>query len=318
MNVSLLFLSVLVFASCGQSTPVQAQSAAGMPTNPVTSPDFLVLPNGTDLRTVKVKGSRLSLARGTGETFGASQQAQYLRIKESTRGAGNPKIQWVIMDLDDHVIVDQSAPTDRRIFGASTSKIFVAGTLLDKQRGEISAKQIQLMSDMLVVSSNTAWVELQSQIGDGSSDRGRELNYRFTQRMGYRNTRGFQGNWNDMHGNELSAVDLAEFLYDTYHGNFPGAETMWKIMYTSRTGVARAKKYIPSNIFVAGKTGTYSGSTVDPETGDGIRVSVAHQAMTFNAGGKQYAIVVLADTGSNETAALLAGGLYQEYIVGSR
>ncbi|MGZ3712860.1 MAG: serine hydrolase, partial [Bdellovibrionota bacterium] len=199
------------------------------------------------------------------------------------------------------------------MFGASASKVFVAATLLDKQRGELKSGQLQLLSDMLVISSNTAWVELQRQIGDGNADRGRQANLDFTTRMGYRNTRGFQGNLGSMHGNELSSGDIAEFLYDAYQGKFAGAETMWKIMHTSRTGVNRAKRYMPSNLFIGSKTGTYSGSTTDPETGHSVNVSVNHQEIVFNAGGKEYAIVVLANTGTDDTAALLAGGLLREY-----
>lgn len=340
MKLPLLFLSLVIFAACGQTTPTQAQAAeqtapnnpllppgvvpttpAPLPTRPmtpVTDPNFLILPNGTDLRTVKVSGERLSLTRGTGSAWGATQQSQYMAIKARTRSPGDPKIQWAIMDLDDHVMVDQSALTDKRMFGASVSKIFVAGTLLDKERGNLTAKQIQLMSDMLVVSSNTAWLALQDDIGDGNTNRGRQLNYDFTQRMGYKNTRGFQGSWNGMHGNELSVGDLAEFLYDVYQGRFAGSEVMWKIMHTSRTGTERAKKYIPSDIFVGSKTGTYAGSTVDPETGKGITVDVAHQVMVVNVDGKEYAIVVLSDTGNNETAAILAGGLLREYTGNGR
>jgi hypothetical protein len=332
MKVSLLFVSLFLMASCAKAVPSQAensQNAADLndpaysvvpssplivssPSNPASDPNFLVLSDGTNLKSVKVSGSSLSLSRGTGSNFGASQEAQYRALKARTRD-GDPKIQWVIMNLDDHVIVDRSLNTDKRMFGASASKIFVAGTILDKQHGQLSKKQLQLMSDMLVISSNTAWVELQSEIGDGNADRGRQANLDFTRRMGYHNTRGFQGNLGSIHGNELSAGDLAEFLYDTYKGHFAGADTMWKIMHTSRTGVARAKKYMPTNLFIGSKTGTYSGSTTDPETGHGTTVNVAHQVMAFNTGGKEYAIVVLADTGSNETAALLAGGLLREY-----
>lgn len=311
MKVSHLILSLVFFASCGQTTPGQA--ALSTPSNPATDPNFLVLSNGINLSSIKVDGEALSLVRGTGNAFTEAQRLQYITLKARTKELADPKIQWALMDLDDHVIVDRSDNIERRMFGASVSKVFVAGALMDRQRGELSQRQLQLMSDMLVISSNTAWRELQKQLGEGNEDRGRELNYAFTQRMGYKNTRGFQGNWGSMHGNELAAGDLVEFLYDTYHGNYPGAEVVWKVMHTSRTGVNRAKKYIPTDVIVAGKTGTYSGSTVDPETGRNIRVSVAHQIMTFNVGSKQYALAVLADTGTNETAALLAGGLLREY-----
>jgi hypothetical protein len=185
--------------------------------------------------------------------------------------------------------------------------------LLDKQGGELTANQLQLMADMIVISSNTAWVELQKQIGDGNSDLGRERNYQFTQRMGYERTRGFQGTWGTMHGNELTAHELVEYLYDTYHGNYPGAEAAWKIMHTGRTGAARAKKYIPTDVFIGGKTGTYDGDTVDPETGAPIVVHVRHQVLVFNVQGREYGLAILANTGSDESAAVLAGGILREY-----
>jgi hypothetical protein len=193
MKVFLLFLPLFLLAACAPSAPNSAENlkqgalapvsplppvlpsspvSPSSPSNPITDPNFLVLADGTNLKNVKVSGEALSLTRGSGTSFNASQQAQYLDLKARTRGAGDPKIQWVIMDLDDHVIIDQSANTDRRMFGASASKIFVAGTLLDKQRGDLTPKQVQLMSDMLVVSSNSAWVELQKEIGDGNDDRG--------------------------------------------------------------------------------------------------------------------------------------------------
>lgn len=310
MKARKLFIaSAIVLAACGVSPRAQAQT----PSNPVSDPNFLVLPDGKSLASVKVSGVPLSLTRGTGTVFSAASQAAYQKLKAETQSPGDHPVQWVLMDLDSHQIVDQSVNVDRKQFGASVSKVFVAGTLMDKQAGKLSANQLQLMADMLVISSNPAWVELQSQIGDGNADRGREINYNFTQRMGYSRTRGFQGTWGTMHGNELTVKELGEYLYDTYQGRYPGAEVVWKVMHTGRTGVSRAKKYIPTNVYVGGKTGTYDGDTVDPETGAPIIVHVRHQVLTFNVKGREFGLAILANTASDESAALLAGGILREY-----
>lgn len=295
-------------------------AGAAMPTNPVSDPKFTILPNGKDLRTISVSGSKLSLARGRGSSFSSSARAAYQKLKEDSKTNPNHKVQWTLMDLDNHRVLDQSLSSNRKIFGASSSKIFVGGALLDKQAGALSSSQLQLMADMLVVSSNSAWTNLQKQIGGGDSNRGRQTIHEFTQRMGYERTRGFQGYWGKIHGNELTAAETAEFLHDTYKGEYPGAETLWKLMHACRTGSSRGRKYIPSSIYVGGKTGTYSGTTENPETGstknpDGsaYRVSVKNHVLVFNVEGRQYGLAILADTGSDESAALLAGGLIREY-----
>lgn len=293
---------------------------SAMPTNPATDPEFFRLPNGKDLRTISVNGAKLSLSRGTGTSFSATARANYAKLKSDSQRDPNHPVQWVLMDLDSHQIVDSSLAANRKIFGASSSKVFVGGALLDFQNGQLSPAQLQLMSDMLVVSSNTAWTNLQSQIGGGNANRGRERIQLFTQRMGYERTRGFQGYWGSLHGNELTAYESAEFLHDTYKGNYPGSEFLWKLMHTCRTGASRGRKYIPTSIFVGGKTGTYDGPTENPETGstknpDGsaYRVAVRNHLLVFNIKGRQYALTILADTGSDESAAVLAGGLIREH-----
>jgi hypothetical protein len=289
---------------------------AEAPTKPETDPNFLTLSDGRKLSNVKVNGVALSLARGSGSSFGSTQKTAYLNLKEATQSTLDHKVQWAFMDLDSGQIIDRSLNADKRIFGASSSKVFVAATLLDRNRGAISNSQLQLMASMIVVSSNTAWTNLQTQIGNGNSNLGRQRNYEFTQRMGYEKTLGFQGWWGNLHGNELTANETVRFLYDTYHGNYHGAETLWKIMYTCRTGASRARKYLPKAMFVGGKTGSYDGPTFDTDTGKNVSVRVRNHLIVFNAEGTQYALMVLANNGSDETAALLAGGLYREHVLG--
>lgn len=285
-----------------------------------TDPNFLVLPDGRDLKKVTVSGVALGLSRGSGQTMSSSAQALFSRIREDSKKIAGYPVQWVLMDLENRQVLEKSLESSRKQFGASVSKIFVGGALLDKQNGALNSSQLSLLASMIVVSSNTAWVDLQRQIGDGSDNRGREAIQRFTQRMGYLRTRGFQGYLGNIHGNELTPDELADFLYDTYQSRYPGAEVLWKVMHTGRTGSSRAKKYIPSGQIVGGKTGTYSGRTVDPETGldvgpDGkpYEVNVRHQVIVFHVNGRQLGLAILSNTGNDESAAALAGGLYQEY-----
>ncbi|MBX3041467.1 MAG: serine hydrolase [Bdellovibrionaceae bacterium] len=295
-------------------------SFALMPTNPVSDREFTRLPSGKDLREISVNGSRLSLSKGTGSSFTAKNQAAYLQLKEASKNTPGHPVQWAFMDLDAGRVLEESLESNRKIFGASTSKIFVGATLLDKQEGSLNSSQLQLMANMIVVSSNTAWTNLQSQIGNGNANTGRSLVHQFTQGMGYDRMRGFQGYWGNLHGNELTAAETVRFLHDTYKGLYPGAETLWKLMHTCRTGGSRGRKYIPTSIYVGGKTGTFDGSTIDPETGSSkhpngkpYTVRIRNHAMVFHVNGRQYGLVVLADSGSDESAALLAGGLLREY-----
>ena len=281
--------------------------------NPADDPNFTLLPDGRDLSSIVVRGSRLAISKGTGSTFSDSKMTQYQKLKIATQTDINHKVQWSFMDLDNHKTIAHSSASGRKIFGASSSKIYVAATLLDKQNGEYSNSQLQKLSDMLVVSSNSAWTALQKDIGDGVANDGRELNYLFTQKMGYLQTRGWQGYWGDVHGNELVPDETTETLYDIYTNGFDGAETLWKLMYTCRTGSTKGKKYIPKNIYVGGKTGTYDGPTENPATGEQYTVKMRNHVLVFNIDGRQYGLVIYANNGSNETVALLAGGLIREY-----
>ncbi len=271
------------------------------------------LPDGRPISSIKVRGSGLSLAQGLGYTMSESQYQEYLEIKRDSKTQIDHRIRWAFMNLETGTMVDQSLSADLKIFGASSSKIFVASTLLDKEEGELSNGQLQMMADMLVVSSNSAWTSLQKDIGNGSADAGRKANYEFTQRMGYPKTRGWQGYWGEVHGNELVATETVNHLYDIYHNQFVGADWLWVIMHTCRTGSTRGRKYFPSNMIVGGKTGTYDGPTENPQTGEEYTVRMRNHVLVFNVDGVQYGMAIFANNGSSESVALLAGGLLREY-----
>jgi hypothetical protein len=323
----LLIPLVFVFLGCGNSgtgrpdeilppEPVDGDQNTGNTSSslpPPSDPQFTTLPDGGNISDIKVSGGRLTLSKGTGKNFAAAEQAAYEKLKTASQTEAGHPVQWVFVNLDTHEVIEKSLSSDRRLFGASSSKIYVAATLLDKQNGALTPSQLQLMANMLVVSSNEAWLNLQKQIGDGSADKGRERNYAFTQRMGYPQTRGYQGTWNGMHGNELVPDEIAEMLYDLYTKGFPGAEMEWKLMHTCRTGANRGRKYIPKSVYVGGKTGTYDGPTENPYGGGTYTVHVRNHVMVFNVDGIQFGLAILANSGSDESAALIAGGLIREF-----
>ena len=283
---------------------------------PVSDESFFTLDNGTNLRVFggKTISHLLVRKRGEGQYFGEKQRLRYCQLKQARN------IQWALNDLDTGAIISRSANANEVYFGASVAKIFTAAALLNKQNGHFDRDQLTLMVKMIVVSSNTAWKELQRQAGDdGTNDSGRAAVDAFVQSMGYTNTRGFQGWWNKkdgtrIHGNELNSVELAKFLHDTYQRRYKGAEVLWEIMQATVTGRRRINKYTPQDIFVGGKTGTYDGPNASPATVNLKNIRSRNHVANLKIGNKIYGLSILSNTGSGEDVAILGGGLMREYL----
>lgn len=282
----------------------------------VDDEQFFTLSDGTNLRTLGGPEVRKLLVRkrGVGRTFGSKQKRHYCRLKQSEQ------IQWCLSDLGTGKIISSSPNANEVFFGASSSKIFVAAALLDKQNGRISKKQLILLSRMIVRSNNPAWKELQRQAGaDKSDDSGRLAVHTFIEKMGYENLRAFQG-WmvhpdgSKLHGNELNSQAVAKFLYDTCHNRYPGAETLWKIMHACRTGSKKIDKYTPKSIYIAGKTGTYHGINESKKTIKLDTIKARNHATVFEIDDNQYSLTILSNTGVDEDLAVLGGGLMREYL----
>lgn len=321
-----LFTSLAAVAKDSGQAPnffqkIQYENAAPLP-SPDAGREFLNLPNGKRLDHLSVKGRKLSLVTGRGAAFTERKQKEFDTLYKEGRSVEDAPVQWVLMNLDTGNVIDQSLSANMKMFGASVSKIFVGATLLAEREGDLSDRELQKLAEMISVSSNVAWLDLQRTIGDGNADEGRRKITRFTSNMGYNRTRGFQGYLGKIHGNELTASELGEFLHDTYWNRYDGAEVLWKVMHTCRTGGRKADKYLPGDLYLGGKTGTYSGTTVHPETGasknpDGspFRVNVRHQVVVFKHNGTQYGMALLTNKASNEHVALLAGGLFRKHIL---
>lgn len=325
LKISLLIVIALMAGPSGlQAQDVYSYAAPKMHepkmSHPGADPKFTRFPDG---RTFNDLG--LSLVKGRGERWTSLEQSAYERVKRRPES----EVQWTFLDLDEKKILSQSRATSKRIFGASSSKIFVVGALLDRQKGKLLGDDLELMGAVFSRSDNSAWITLQGRVGtkNGTPDmnRGRVRVVDFTEKMGYANTRGFQGsilvnteelrrrfgNVSSYHGNELNAAEAAQFLQDTYNGKYPGAEILWKLMYACRTGARKGDKYLPSSIFIGGKTGTYAGPT--EVNGLNQDVNINNHVMVMHINGKQYGLAVLSNTGTPETVALLAGGLVREF-----
>lgn len=279
-------------------------------------PDFR-RDDGRDLRAEVDASTRrlLTPVQGRGFRFGPSQKKRYCRLK-----ADPEQVQWVLTDLESGEVLSRSPGAERLFFGASASKIFVAAALLDKQKGELRPEQLRLLVRMIVVSDNGAWLSLQRQTAaEGTDDAGRAAVHGFVQKMGYPTIRGFQG-WmrrpggSRTHGNELNAVEVARFLQDTYARRYDGADTLWKIMHATKTGGSKIDKYTPSNVYIGGKTGTYSGPNESPETVELPTIRARNHAAVVTVGNRHYGVVILTNTGDNEDVAVLGGGLMREFL----
>jgi len=279
--------------------------------------DFFTLESGLNLREFGGLEVRDLLIRqfGEGHVFGNTQKNIYQRLKKDKQ-----LIQWTLIDLKTGVVLSRSSNANEVFFGASASKIFVAAALLDKQHGKLSKDQLRLMVKMVVRSDNHAWKELQRQAGeDGTDDGGRDAVDKFSQQMDYGNLKCFQGWLNKkdgtkIHGNELNCIDVAKFLYDTYHSKYEGAEILWKIMHATRTGKKKINKYTPKTVYIAGKTGTYHGPNESPETIQFKTVRARNHVAVLNVNGKYYGLSVFSNTGRDEDVAIMGGGLMREFI----
>ena len=128
-------------------------------------------------------------------------------------------------------------------------------------------------SNTISVSDNLGWKEILVKIG-GTRDAGhREVGKMWGSRCGLDNS-----------GKELTANGLITFLNDTVYKTYDGADTLLKLMYSNTTGKTRGEKYIPKDMAIGSKTGSFASA---------YRGVVNHEVMTFQMNGKWYALAVL-------------------------
>jgi len=245
---------------------------------------------------------------GTGHNYSTTQRALYLKLKNSN----NENYQWVLRNLDTNKIITKSLKPFKQFYGASVSKIFVAGAYLDSALGQPSLEGIQHINNLIVVSSNSSWSALQVILGKGDENLGRQRVDMFLKRIGITQSIGYRGYLNGVHGNELNAMDISKFIQASYDEKYPGSKHLFQTMFLSRTGKLRGKKYLPIKMNVGGKTGTYNGqTTVDGEI---LTAQSNHHTMVFQKKGQQYSLTILSDPGTNEEVAVLSLGILKQYL----
>ena len=103
-------------------------------------------------------------------------------------------------------------------------------------------------------------------------------------------------------GNTSNAIDMCKFWNDVCRNKFEGAENIFKISSSCQTSSSRSKKCMPKDVYIGGKTGSYS--------------NVNHDCCYIEKDGRFYSICVLTELGSkgSEAIAQMFRGLYNEYI----
>lgn len=276
------------------------------------------LPQGQSLSQITVRGTPLQLQHGLGQAWTARHDHRYRALMQMAatppKAMATPKIAWAVMSLPDEKILGFSPNHTQKFYGASVSKLYVGAAFLHQKKGRLTPAEVQILADMVVVSSNTAWQALQTRTGHGNNHSGQAFIQRFTENLGHHHTTSFRGWHGKLHGNEVCAKDMLQLLADTYHNRYQGAATLWQIMQTTRTATHKGQKYLPKNAITGGKTGTFRGYTINPDTQKPYFANVRHHAITITIGDHPYGVIILSDGLADEDIAIAAGGLFRELI----
>jgi len=256
---------------------------------------------------LKTSGQSNVIARGSGVELSADNINKFKKIIKSNKQS----IQWQLRDLSENKIITQSKNTKKLFYGASITKIFVAGSYLEQDH-KISEKRRQDLNDLIVKSSNQAWSNLQVAIGFGDENLGRKQVQSFLNTLSIFKSIGFRGYLGDLHGNELNTEDLGNFIQSSFDQSYKNSTELFKLMFISRTGKMRLKKYFPKNMIIGGKTGTYNGAT--SVNGVPLRVQVKHHTIVFKSNEHFYSISILSDGHTDDDIASLGRGLFEYYV----
>lgn len=248
-----------------------------------SDPNFFVTSKGINLSALAKKvGINLSRNKGIG---GSYSEANYKKAKT------NPNVYWAIYDIQKGQLLASSSQAKTNVYGASVPKVLVASAALSKNKGTLpNQSDYENLIKLLVKSDNNAWTPIQNIAG------GADYVNLWAKSMGY-NMQPARGK-----GNQSNAIDMCKFWGDVCNNNFEGAEVIFRITSSCQTSASRSRKYMPTNVFIGDKTGTYESSN--------------HDCAWIESNGRFYSISVLTNLGSNgtEVIANMFRGLYDEYI----
>ena len=233
---------------------------------------------------------KLKMGFGKGNTLNESQIKKYYELKNSS------SIEWVVANCSKGQIIANSSNASENIYGASVPKIVIAAAALHNNGGTVPGnvlgskdKEWNGIINLLVKSENDpAWSNTQKIAG------GEDGVMKFVQQMGYK------GMIPTRRPAMINAMDMANFYIDLTQGNFNGASSIQKLSNASQTSNSRSKVYLPSNVQMGGKTGTWSGFN--------------HDTGWIYYEGQYWSIVVLTKGKTSNDVAIMWGGLFNEYI----
>ena len=246
------------------------------------SPDFFTTSNGINLQSL-AKRVGLTLSRNKGLNNLGFSESKYQSSKSNT------KIYWAIYDISKDTLLASSSNATENIYGASVPKVFVASAALANNNGNVSSDDYEKIIELLVKSDNDVWTPLQNLAGGGQ-----KVND-WAESMGYENQPARSM------GNNANAIDMCKLYRDVCLNKFKGAEVIFRVSSACQTGTSRSRKYMPSSVYVASKTGTYLNSN--------------HDCGWVQKGDKFYAISVFTELGSggSDIIANMWRGLFNEY-----
>jgi hypothetical protein len=93
---------------------------------------------------------------------------------------------------------------------------------------------------------------------------------------------------------------MCKFWSDTYNNKYEGSNTILKITNSVQTSSNKSLPYLPQDVFVGGKTGTYA--------------QYNHDSVWIKGDNGVFSITILSDGSINsDNLGQMFGGLYDEY-----
>jgi len=232
------------------------------------------------------------LNKGEGNTFGSKQIKLYCKLKKEIL-AGKKNIQWGLKELGKEGNLSESGNPNKTYYGASTSKIVVAASYLNKNKGPLSQKAKGHIRKLIKKSDNRSWAWLQEYNVDPNFDvesclikksskycvskDGRDQIKEFQKQIGIKNSKLWRGNG----GNYISVNDMNRFLDKSFSGSYNRSTFLLKELFYVHTSRSRADKYLPRSMSIGGKTGSWRNFN--------------HQSMLLPIKGKFYSMTILSE-----------------------
>ena len=231
----------------------------------------------------------ITLSRNRGLNSNGYSETKYQQNKK------NSKVYWAVYDISNDSLIASSANANKTVYGASVPKVLVASAALSNNNGKMpTSADYSKIIQLLVKSNNDVWTPIQNIAGGAGA-----VN-EWAKKMGYNMQPARNG------GNNASAIGMCKFWRDVCQNKFEGAEIIFRVTNSCQTSASRSRKYMPSNVLIGGKTGTYNTSN--------------HDCCWIQVEDKFYSINVLTELGSNgsDVIACMFRGLYNEFISNQR